>query len=94
MRRDAAKQVQLYETVELARGELVLFAQGFEEVEIEKVGCGHDALSQKFWRRRGGIEGNLGEGIGFLKAGVVTVVAQVVKGLVGVLDGNFGDGGI
>lgn len=44
--------------------------------------------------RRRGVEADLREGIVGAKAGVVAVVAQIVKGFVGVLDCDFRNRGI
>lgn len=67
--------------VELAGREFVFAAEGFEEWEGEEVRCRDadaDAFGGEFWVDGGG-EGDLGEGTVGGEAGVVAVVAEVVK---------------
>lgn len=93
VRRDEAEKVQFHEAVELARGQLVLPTERFEQGNVEQVGGGNDALFVGHpRRRRGGVESDLRKGVVGAEAGVVTVIAQVVKGFVGILDRDFGNG--
>ena len=94
MRRDLRQQVELHETVELARRELVLQTQRAEQGLVEELGAGDphaDALGGRF-----GVEvraqRDLGEGSVRAQARVVAVVAQVVEGFIGVLDRDLGAG--
>lgn len=91
VRRDAAEQVQLDEAVELAGRQLVLAPQLVEQSDVEQVGGGHDA---RLGGGRRGVEGDLGKGVVGAEAAVVAVIAQVVKGFVGVLDRDFGHGAV
>lgn len=62
-----------------------------EEREVEELGCG-DTDAGAFLEEGGGkgfCEVDLGEGAVLGEAGVVTVIAQVVEGFVGVFDCDF-----
>lgn len=95
--------MHLDEAPELARGELIARAQAVAEGQVEEVGGGDanaafagEELGVDVWwggrrRRRG--EADLAEGAVAGEARVVAVVAQVVKGFVGVLDRDFAHGG-
>ena len=80
----------------MAGGDFIFFTDVAEEWEGEEFG-GWDADAGAFEvevRGYGGGEGNLGEGVVGEEAGVVTVVAEVVEGFVGVFDCDFDAGGV
>ena len=94
MRRNLAEEMHLHQSVELARREFVFLTQGFEEWHVEEFVGGYahaDALGGEFRVEVCG-ERDLVEGVVGEEAGVVAVVAEVVEGFVGVLDGDFGAG--
>ena len=96
MGRDAREEVHFYQTGELAGGDFVFLADGFEEGEVEEFGGG-DADTGAFLGEFGVevcFEGDLGEGVVGEEAGVVAVVAEVIEGFVGVFDCDFYAGGV
>lgn len=77
MRRDLGEEVEFYEAVELAGGELVLEAKGFEEGFVQESRCWDthaDSLGGGF-RVDVGVELYFGKGAIIAKAVVIAVVA-------------------
>ena len=96
MGRDPREEIQLHEAIELALGEFVFPAEGFQQREVEEFGS-RDADADAFGGRfgvEGCLELYLAEGAVLEEARVVAVIAQVVEGFVGVFDGDFGAGGV
>lgn len=85
--------MQFHETIELAWSQLIFATESLEQGNLEQVGGGNDALFAGHCRRRG-VEGDLSPVIVGAEAGVVTVIAQVVKGFVRILDCDFRNCGI
>lgn len=82
------------QALELAGRQLVFPPEGFEQRDVKQVRGWHHAFLTSGGRGRQRAEGDLRKGRVGLEPGIVAVVAQVVKGFIGVLDGYFGDGSV